>query len=221
MRCVSLESGRYGCVYFAVQRTIAAAVVLPTVVGAVTPIVMVSVSAVKETLCVVSEQDVFGTDVSSISHVTVVSAPFLRTVYLKPLLLAGGASMRIRKSESVPETVMSWVTSASVVRCEMNRPMKSPWPVVVVGSPPPMMTALGPVDPAGPGVTRGAGRSGTGGCGFASVARASLAWFSKPPGRSAEEVEDRLLAAEARKALADPEDRERIPWERLKAELGL
>jgi hypothetical protein len=35
----------------------------------------------------------------------VVSAPFLRTVYLKPFLLAGAASMRTRKSESVPETV--------------------------------------------------------------------------------------------------------------------
>jgi hypothetical protein len=37
----------------------------------------------------------------------------LRTVYLKPLLFAGGASMRIRKSESVPDTVMSCVTPFS------------------------------------------------------------------------------------------------------------
>ncbi len=44
---------------------------------------------------------------------------------------------------------------------------------------------------------------------------------SKPRRRSAEEREDRLLAAEARKALIDPQNRERVPWERLKADLSL
>ncbi len=36
-----------------------------------------------------------------------------------------------------------------------------------------------------------------------------------------EQLEDRLDLEEARKALADPQNRERIPWEGVKAELGL
>jgi hypothetical protein len=75
---IVLREVAYGCVHFAVQRTVAAADVLPAVVGAETPIEMTSVSAVNETLCVGSTQDVLGVDVSSISHVTVVSDPFLR-----------------------------------------------------------------------------------------------------------------------------------------------
>lgn len=42
------------------------------------------------------------------------------------------------------------------------------------------------------------------------------------PSEAADEVfEDRLLAADARRALADSTNRERISWEQLKAELGL
>jgi hypothetical protein len=52
------------------------------------------------------------------------------------------------------------------------------------------------------------------------VVRGAEARAARPP-RSAEEREDRLLAAEARKALADPENRERVPWEQLRKELGL
>lgn len=36
-----------------------------------------------------------------------------------------------------------------------------------------------------------------------------------------EELEDRLDLEEARRALADPENRERVRWEKVKAELGL
>ncbi len=36
-----------------------------------------------------------------------------------------------------------------------------------------------------------------------------------------EELEDRLDLEEARRALADPENRERARWEKVKAELGL
>ncbi len=36
-----------------------------------------------------------------------------------------------------------------------------------------------------------------------------------------EELEDALDVEEARKALADPKNRKRIPWEKVKADLGL
>ena len=36
-----------------------------------------------------------------------------------------------------------------------------------------------------------------------------------------EQLEDALDLEEARKALADPRNRKRIPWERVKADLGL
>jgi prevent-host-death family protein len=36
-----------------------------------------------------------------------------------------------------------------------------------------------------------------------------------------DQIEDRLLLEEARTALEDPENQDRIPWEQVKAELGL
>jgi len=107
--CCSGPAATAGCTSPS-SELVAAAEVLPAFVGAVTPI--------RDHVGVRGEADgvrrirarCIRDDVSSISHVTAVSTPFLRTVYLKPLLLAGGASMRIRKSESVPVTVIVCVT---------------------------------------------------------------------------------------------------------------